>query len=212
MLIILCGLLSLTSCQENEEVAQSPNLSAITFQKDGDPRNPTEFMNSEEIQYIQNIFNSIKGKKLKNPVEKIIPPLTRGNSEDLGNNHYELSEYNAPVKPIDGNDWLFVNVVIQFYDYATKTFDVRLSARVGTSGSYKTCYTSKGNTNTYIDGGYRLLVDNATFTVPLKNTPNYNTALVRFPIPMEWDERVGYEYSCELNIRQSDVFIQYLKN
>lgn len=92
VLIILCGLLSLTSCQENEEVVQSPNVSAITFQKDGDPRNPTEYMNSEEIQYIQNIFNSIKGKKLKNPVEKIIPPLTRGNSEYIDEYHYELTD------------------------------------------------------------------------------------------------------------------------
>lgn len=216
VLMICFGVLFLIGCQKNEEVQTAVNEKPITFKKIGDPRNPVDFMSPGEIEIIQEAFNDMKGKKLKNPVIKIEKPLTRagkGDSEEIDEGVYELSERNIPITDISDEGVLYINVTLTYRE-KEGTFDTRINYRIGAGASYKLGYKSINNTNTYIsdtgNGINRILIDfGCRLVIDLENNPNYRNAIITFPLVMQWDERVGYDNCCEAVINEKSVIIQY---
>lgn len=211
VLIFVCGFFLLTGCQK-EEVMVSKD-SAITFEKIGDPRDPSEFMSQDQIEIVQKAFRDMQqGKKLRNPVRKINEPFTRGNSTEEEEGIYGLEDMNCPVTNIDG-EYLYICVKMLYYE-ASKTFSSKITYRLGKGATYKLGFKSSNNTNTYIfgdgtTGRVRYLIEDCAFDVPLTNNPNYTKASVSFILTMQWDERVGYENSCEAIINQKSIKVTY---
>lgn len=212
VLIFVCGFFILTGCQKYDET-MTPKESAITFKKIGDPREPSEFMSQDQIEMVQKAFRDMKqGKELKNPVIKLDEPLTRGNSWKRGDGIYKLEEVNMPVTKVDG-EYLYICVEMMFYE-KSMTFSTLIDYRLGKGASYDFGFQTFNNTNTYIfgdgtSGRVRYLIEDCNLEVELKNNPNYTKAVVSFILTMQWDERVGYENSCEAIINQKSIKITY---
>lgn len=65
VLVLFLGVIFLTGCQKNEEVQSLKKESQIPFKKEGDPRDPAEFMNPEDIKMIQEFFREWKEKNMR---------------------------------------------------------------------------------------------------------------------------------------------------
>lgn len=211
--------LFLTGCQEKEEMQTISDNKAAVFKLAGDPRNVEEFMTPEDIQTIQDAYNSMQGKTFKGSVVEIDEPNTKGRSKDMIT-YYSLTEDGVPVCAIDGS-YLFICVEINLMKFDW-TFSLDITYAIGQNIDYSRGYYSPNQPKynqykkTYIFGegsnAYRVLTDSqCCFEVELKNTPGYKSARISFPFQMHWDQRVNYINCCDVFIDQKTIEITYLK-
>lgn len=220
VLMAAMSLLLLVSCQQDEKFeSQSEGVTVagleqeygITFKKETDPRDPSEFMSPEEAKIVLDAFKRVEGRRLKNPVIKV--GMSRGDAIDMGNGIMQLQELRVPICYLDGT-YLYVNIVM-IYDMRGQFFTTKLSSRLGEGATAVLCYTAGPSTNVYVSGdvttGFkRMLFDNdCKFDVKLTNTPEYNRATVSFPLQMSWDQRNGYEDTCEIILDTRYIKVQY---
>lgn len=213
VLMAALSLLFLASCQQSECVDPQDGLTnkqdnPSGFKLLGDPRDPAEFMSSEEIEMIQSAFKNMEGKTLKNEVVKL--PETRGSSIIVGDK-WLLQENDIPIVNINGQ-YLFIKIVMLYY--ADGTFENTINYRFGPNGKYlKGWYTDKneGVKNVYTSGDTKMLLEyGVSFEVELDNHPQYTKAIVTFPDPiqMQWDQRNGGDY-CEVVLYPQRIKVTY---
>lgn len=210
VLMLCLGVLLLTDCQKDDEATGDETVS---FKKVGDPRNPADFMNREEIKVIEDAFRSILARKKDDPDSQIKDYLCGGNVMGWENGTFIIQEIGLPIASMDG-DSLYIGVLLT-YNPNDQTFSTNVNRRIGKGATYGMGYFSEDNTGIYLwDGAVNdrliLFVDNCSFIMELKNTPGHNEAKVSFPVRMVWDESVGYNNSCELLLDAKDIRVEYL--
>lgn len=208
---MLClGVLLLTGCQKDDEATCDETVS---FKKVGDPRNPADFMNREEIKVIEDAFRSVLARKKDDPDSQIRDYLHGGIVMDSWDSTYSLQVIELPIASMEG-DSLYVIVDIMYNSY-DQTFSTYVNKRIGKGATYGMGYFSEDNTSIYLwDNAVNerliLFVDNCSFLMDLKNTPGHSEAKVSFPVRMVWDESLGYNNSCELLLDAKDIRVEYL--
>lgn len=214
VLMAAFSLLILASCQQSECVDLQDGLTNEQDNPSGfkllsDPREPAEFMSSEEITMIQNAFNEMEGKTLKNQVVKI--PETRGAGILVGDRWF-LQDNDIPIANING-EYLYINIVMIYYE-VDNTFEDAINYRLGKNMQYtEGWYTDRyqGLKEAYKSGDNMLLFErNVRFEVELENHPQYTKAIVSFPDPihMQWDRRNGGN-SCEIVMNTQRIKVTY---
>lgn len=206
------SLLFLVSCQQTQNddpkglTTRQENPSG--FNMLGDPRDPSEFMSPEKLKMIQDAFEGMENKSLKNSVKELLE--TRGTAKPHGPK-WLLEEEDIPVANING-EYLYLAITMEYYP-ASNSFSTSVSYRFGKDvDTYSPGWYSEGNTEVYVMGDKKLLLEyGVNFEIDLVNHPQYSKAKVTFldPIQMEWDQRNGANF-CEVNITPQRIKVTYL--
>lgn len=216
VLMAAVSLLFLWSCQQNEKVELTSELleqdNGCGFKKEGDLRDPSEFLTPERIKEIQEVFKKFEGKKLKNPVIQL--PATKSAGVFPGaNDSLIIYETDIPLgKVIEGKD-LYIDTDMR-YLRSNEYFNAKVDYHLGIRGPLVFGFKRDGDEiwKSENDAGgtiRRLIFFNCHLNIKLNNTPNYNLAIVTFTLQMVWDQTPGLKDVCEVVVNQRDVNVRY---
>lgn len=216
MLLCAIQLLFLVSCQQNENVKPESELigqdNRCGFVKEGDPRDPAEYLSPERIKEIQEIFKKFEGKELTHPVIQI-PSTKSAGVFPLGPDSIKIYETSIPLgKAIEGK-YIYIDTEITYARH-TERFYGNVFYHLGQDGQQLFGFRREGD-EIWKSGDEatgiirRLMFFNCALNIRLKNTPNYNLATVTFTIQMVWDSKPGFADKCEVVVNQRDVKVKY---